>query len=399
VLTGGAAPQYLIASDVPLQAGPRAGTASIANAVAFVLRRHRFRAGRFRIGYQSCDASTATSGQSDAGAKCAANAKAYAATPALLGVVGPYNSPCAAVEIPILNRAPGGPVALVSPTNSMVGLTQRDPLAPRGALARMYPTGVRNYARVFPADDAEAAADAVLARQLGVRRVFVLDDGGVGRALALHFRRAARALALPVAGSARWDPSGAGFGALAARVRRARADAVFVAGLVGSNGGPLIRALRARLGPRVPLIAANPFGPVDFLYDESRGAAKGMYLSAPGLPVDRLGARGRRFVRDFAATQPGLPVGSYAVYAAAATEALLDAIARSDGTRASVSRHLLATHLKDSVIGPLSFDRNGDLVAPPVTIMRVRRRDGVSRVQFYEGAVIDRVIGGPPSLP
>jgi hypothetical protein len=36
---------------------------------------------------------------------------------------------------------------------------------------------------------------------------------------------------------------------------------VFLAGLSGSSGGPLIRTLRASLGARIRLIAANPFGP------------------------------------------------------------------------------------------------------------------------------------------
>jgi ABC-type branched-subunit amino acid transport system substrate-binding protein len=173
---------------------------------------------------------------------------------------------------------------------------------------------------------------------------------------------------------------------------------VFLAGLVGASGGPLTRTLRTRLGPRATLIAGNAFGPVDFLYDESRGAAKGMYLSSPGLPVERLGERGRRFVRDFAATRPGQPVDGFAVYAAAATEVLLDAIARSDGTRASVSRQILETRLPDSIIGPLRLDRNGDLIDPPVTIMRVRRRDGVSATRGYEGAAIDRIIKVPPNI-
>ncbi len=153
-----ARPHYLIASDIPLQAGNQ----QIANAVAFVLRRHGFRAGRYALGYQSCDASTADSGQSDPG-KCAANAKAYVADPAVLGIVGPYNSGCAAVEIPILNRAPGGPLAIISPTTSFIGLTHVNRLAPRDALERLYPTGIRNFARVTPADDAEASAAAVFA--------------------------------------------------------------------------------------------------------------------------------------------------------------------------------------------------------------------------------------------
>ncbi|HTN22964.1 MAG TPA: BTAD domain-containing putative transcriptional regulator [Solirubrobacteraceae bacterium] len=395
VLTGtGSPPDYLIASDFPLQSAPL-GTQPAANAVAFVLRQHRFRAGRYRLGYQSCDASTASSGVSDE-RKCSANARAYAANPAVLGVVGPFNSSCAMAEIPIASRAPGGPMAMISPANSQIALTKPDPAEPRGTLRRLYPNGVRNYARVYPPDDAQAAADALLARQLGLRRVYVLNTGEpYGQGMARHFRSTARTIGLGLAGSAGWDLGGSGFPALVERVARARPDGVFLAGFAGANGGPLTRALRARLGSGFPLIAPDAFGPVDFLFDESRGAASGMYISLPGLPNERLGSRGRRFVREFGATQASIPVSGTAVYSAAATEALLAAIARSDGSRASVSRAPLSTRLDDSIIGPLRFDHNGDLVAPAVTILRVRRRDGVSDVEHFEGAAVDRVIAPP----
>jgi DNA-binding SARP family transcriptional activator/ABC-type branched-subunit amino acid transport system substrate-binding protein/DNA-binding beta-propeller fold protein YncE len=387
-------PDYLIASDLPLQSGPLQ-IQPVANAVAFVLRQHRFRAGRYRIGYQSCDASTADSGGSDP-RKCAANAKAYAGNRALLGVVGPYESGCAAVEIPILNRAPGGPLAMISPSNSYVGLTHVDPTAPRGALGRLYPTGVRNYARIYPSDDVEAAADALLARQLGLRRVYVLDDGDpYGRELALHFVRSAQAIGLHIAGTARWNPNGTRLQAVADRVRRARADGAFLSGFLGSNGGELTSALRARLGRRFSLIAPDAFGPMDFLMDSSRGAAEGMYVSVGGLPGARLGERGQTFMREFGATQPGLPVGRPAVHAAAATEILLDAIARSDGTRASVSRELMGTRLDDAILGAVRFDSNGDLVAPAVTILRVHQHKRASNVEGFEGAAIDRIIAPP----
>ena len=56
---------------------------------------------------------------------------------------------------------------------------------------------------------------------------------------------------------------------------------------------------------------------------------------------------GRRFVNDFGATQPGGIVTLDALYAAQATEVLLDAIARSDGSRASVTNTLLATTIEE----------------------------------------------------
>jgi hypothetical protein len=43
------------------------------------------------------------------------------------------------------------------------------------------------------------------------------------------------------------------------------------------------------------------------------------------------------------------------------------------------------------------FDPNGDMIAPPVTIMRIVRRDGVSDVPTYEGAAINRIITPAPT--
>jgi ABC-type branched-subunit amino acid transport system substrate-binding protein len=131
------------------------------------------------------------------------------------------------------------------------------------------------------------------------------------------------------------------------------------------------------------------------LWASSHGAAKGLYLSSPAIPHARLGPRGQRFVRDFGATRPGVPVVSSAVYAAAATEVLLDAIARSDGTRASVANRLLATRLEDGILGSLRFDANGDVSSPLITILRIRRGSGAGNVPNYEGADIDRVVASP----
>ncbi len=168
---------------------------------------------------------------------------------------------------------------------------------------------------------------------------------------------------------------------------------MYVSGIAGDNGGPLIARLRARLGRGVTLIGPNLLSPVFLLWDESHGAARDVYITSPLLPNERLGPRGQSFVREFGATKPGIAVWSSAVYAAAATEALLDAIARSDGTRASVTEHLLSTRLDNGILGPMRFDRDGDAVAPAIAIMRVqRRRTGPETGNLFDGATVDRVI-------
>ena len=54
-----------------------------------------------------------------------------------------------------------------------------------------------------------------------------------------------------------------------------------------------------------------------------------------------------------------------ALYAAQATEVMLDAIAHSNGTRQSVTRALLASCVQNGILGSFCFDANGDPTVPP----------------------------------
>ena len=64
-------------------------------------------------------------------------------------------------------------------------------------------------------------------------------------------------------------------------------------------------------------------------------------------------------------------IGAFAVsYGARGAEILLDAIARSNGTRASVVRELRRTQIRNGIIGNVAFDVKGDLVDHPMTILR-----------------------------
>jgi hypothetical protein len=57
---------------------------------------------------------------------------------------------------------------------------------------------------------------------------------------------------------------------------------------------------------------------------------------------------------------------------------------------------LFATPLRGSLLGDVSFDRNGDLVGSPITIVRAERAGGSTNVQSIDGAVVYRVVR--PSL-
>jgi branched-chain amino acid transport system substrate-binding protein len=305
-------------------------------------------------------------------------------------VVGTFNSPCAAAEIPILNRAPAGGVAMVSPSNSFVGLTRAGPGAPAEELARLYPSGKRNYARVSPTDDMQMAALALVVKRLGHTRVALLDDGdgSYGVPLAQAFERAARRLELRVVFKESWDPQARSYRGLVQAVGRSGAQAVVLSGLLDTNGAQVVRELRGQLGKKVDLLGNEGFTPVSLLVERAGSTARGMYVSLNGLTLERLGPTGRRFVRMFSAAQPGAEIQPSAVYTAQATEVLLDAIARSDGTRASVIRELFGTKVTDGLLGDFSFDANGDISESPVTILRALRGGGSDTVLSFEGAGI-----------
>ena len=83
-----------------------------------------------------------------------------------------------------------------------------------------------------------------------------------------------------------------------------------------------------------------------------------------------------------------------AVYAAQAAEVLLAAIARSDGSRAGVTRAVAATQLGSGLLGPIRFDR-GDLEGAPITILRVTRPGSDRTVAQTDGAEPVAVIAPP----
>jgi hypothetical protein len=82
-------PDVLIAADLPLQGfGPDAITLQMSSAIRFVLAQHGFRAGRFVVGYQLCDDSSATTGGWSP-PTCRVDAHAIAADDHVVGMIGP----------------------------------------------------------------------------------------------------------------------------------------------------------------------------------------------------------------------------------------------------------------------------------------------------------------------
>jgi len=368
---GSGSPQYIIASDLPLQGSGRTQTVQMTAAIKYVLKKANFKAGKYTIGYQSCDDSTAQAGKWDS-AKCSANSNAYANDKSVIGVMGTFNSGCAEIEIPVLNRAPNGPLGMVSPANTYVGLTHAGPGTAAGEPGKYYPTGTRNYMRIVAADDFQGAADAMLAKQLGAKKVYILNDKeAYGQGVAGDFKNVLPKLGLTAAAFTAWDPKASSYEALGTKIKQSGADAVFLGGLICENGGKLIKDLHTVLGSSVKILAPDGFTPISADVQGAGTAANGMTVSVAGLPNEQLGSTGKAFVSGFGATQPGGQVDPYSVYAGQAAQVLLDAISRSDGTRASVTSELFKTKVTNGILGNFTINANGDTDANPVTIYKI----------------------------
>jgi DNA-binding SARP family transcriptional activator/ABC-type branched-subunit amino acid transport system substrate-binding protein len=357
----------LVAADLPLSGIDRSLGAEMDAAIRYVLREHGFRAGPYSVGYQTCNEATDRGGVADQ-RRCERNAAAYADTPSVVVVIGTFSSPCARFEIPITNHAG---LAMISPSATSVGLTSDGPGAEPGEPDRLYPTGERTFARIVADDNVQAAANGLLARRLGIRRLFLLEGSPApySEGLVNGVDHAAERLGVRVVGRARWDPAARRFPALVERVREAHPDGVFLGGALIENEGHLIGELRAAL-PRARLLAPDGFSATDALVDVAGSAAEGMTVTISGTPPEALGPQGRRFVAGFS-EDLGVTPETYSVYAAQAAEVVLDAVARSDGTRASVVRELFRTHVQDGIVGDFSITAKGDTTARTISAYRI----------------------------
>jgi branched-chain amino acid transport system substrate-binding protein len=369
-------PQFLIVTQSAFQGSFKGHGVQTAQAIKLVLAQRRWRAGDYTVGLQACEETDAKTGLPSP-EKCRRNAKAYAENRSVLGLIGPLTSNCATEMLAALNEAPDGPLATISGGNTYVGLTRSGPGTAAGEPQRYQPTGRRGYARLAPADDIQGAANALFAERNGARRAFVLRDGSpYGRGLGAAFTAAAERLDLDVAGTAGWDPAAKHYPGLAEKVRDARADTVFIAGLA-DNGPRLIAELARRLGPDVQLMAGDSFNMPGAIVEEAGAGAEGLVISIAVFPNRELPPEGRRFATDFTRRFSQRPC-CFSVHDAQGAMMLLDAIAASGGDRGRVAEAVMASDVRNGLVGDFSIDENGDTTLNQMGMYRIR--DG--RIRF-----------------
>jgi branched-chain amino acid transport system substrate-binding protein len=377
-------PRFIVPLVAPLQGEISDHGVQNTQAVKFVLEEREWRAGGDGVAVQVCDEASAEAFVDVE--KCGRNADAFARNPSVPAIVGPTLSSCAVAMLPILNRASDEAPALVSPGNTYLGLTREGPGVADGHPEELYPTAQRTYLRLAPADDAQAAALALVAQRAGARSVFALHDGDdYGKGLAEAFSQAAQSLGMRSEGVGAWDGKADGYRDVARRVRRSGAEAVILGGYITSNGARLLSDLRRELGPGVQIVAPDGFNQPANLVEGAGERAEGLVISIASGPIRSLPPAGRRWAEAFERRTGSRPC-CYAVHTAQAMELVLDAIAASGGDRAGVLEKLRSVRVSEGLLGDFSFDRFGDTTLNGIALYRIEG----GRLRYTESVEVPR---------
>ena len=399
---GSGTPDKLIVSDLPLQGDSAERSKQQNDAIVQMLAKRGWQAGgQIQVAFQPCDDSIASTGEWDQ-TRCKDNATAYANDPDVIGVIGTYNSGCAALMIPILNKAPGGGLAMVSPGNTLVCLTEPGSNCEPGQPDNLYPSGKRNYARVVPNDAVQGAALATWAKDQGISNPYILvaADDPTSTGQADNFEGAAKALGMKIAGRQDWNPDAPNYTDLMNQVKKSGADAVLLAGLLEQNGAQIIKDKVAVLGPNTGAGVVKLFAPDGFAQqstiDQAGQDSAGLFVSVPGKTPGSLTEAGRSFVQLIKSQAGKHPVELFAPYAGQAAEVMLNAIQQGKD-RAGTINSLYGMNIKDGIIGTFRISDTGDPVPAPISINEAAGRFVLVNQLVPEPQLVTAARGKPAS--
>jgi branched-chain amino acid transport system substrate-binding protein len=346
-----------IVSSLPRTGSAAAQTGTIVNGIRLALEEAGGRAGSLRVDYEDWDDASPQRGDWDAAVE-AANADRAVRDPDVVVYIGTYNSGAAKVSIPKLNAAS---IAMISPANTYPGFTKAG-LGEPNEPAVYRPSGRVNFFRVVPTDDLQGVRGAEWVRKLGGTSVYVLHDRELyGKGIADIFKAHAGKIGLKVLGYEGIDSRAANYRSLAAKIAGLGPDWVYFGGTTQSNGGQLVKDLRAA-GFRGRILV--PDGCVENAFIASAGAANAeglVHATFGGLPPERLSGRGAEFYRRYR-ERFGAEPEVYAVYGYEGALVALDAIRRAGRKdRAAILEAVARTRDFEGALGRWSFDENGDI--------------------------------------
>jgi branched-chain amino acid transport system substrate-binding protein len=363
-------PTIKIGVDLPVSGADAAIGIPTQNGVVLAIEAanaRKFAGGAYKLEASLLD--DAVEGKHDPAAG-AQNVKTFIADAAVLAMVGPFNSNVAKSEIPLTNDAG---LVQISPSNTNDGLTVGDD----AKKLRVANPDVNTYFRVCTKDSRQGAALAQFAKKLGFKKIFIIDDNETyGKGLADHFEAAYKQLGGISLGHEHITANQQDFKALLTKVKATSPDAVFFGGNTSTGGGLLRRQMGDVGMSAVPYMGGDGISDTDEFVKEAGPMAENVYYSFAAPDVEKLPSAAA-FVAAYKKRFGSSP-GPYSASAYAAAEieiaAIEKAIKENGGkmpTRAEVLKNVAATSDFPTPIGKVTFDANGDITTPVLTLKRI----------------------------
>ena len=308
----------------------------------------------------------ATAGQYDP-AQAATNARKMVSDKAVLAALGPEMSGSGKAMAPILSM---GGLATITPSSTNPDITD-----PKFA-AQFRPGGKAIYFRTVATDAYQGPNMAnYMAEVLKVKSVYVLDDtGAYGVGLANAFQQRAEKIGMKVLGRDRLDPKAADYAAVLTKIKSLDAQAIYFGG-VTEAGVKLVKQAYDII-PKVIKAAGDGMESSDLLAGAGFPAVEGWYvtIAAPHLVGDpRVASFLKRFNEKFHQQPEDYSLTCY-VGARVIIEAAKDLVAnKKPVTRAAMRDAIQRVNLQNTLIGPVSFDANGDLNNKIISVFQVRK--------------------------
>jgi branched-chain amino acid transport system substrate-binding protein len=291
---------------------------------------------------------------------------------AVMGVVGPFNSAVAKVQIPISNEAG---ILQCSPANTNPDLTKGDPGL---QLRAKNPTKI-NYVRVAATDDIQGPAVATYGfTKLGLKKVAIIDDTETyGKGIADAFAAEWTKLGGEVVGREGAPKGTTDYTAILTKFKDAAPDAVFYGGVTATGGG-LVRKQMPQVGlGTIAYLGGDGIqdGPksVDGSFINIAGDAAADSFSSVAAIAEYPGKAD--FETKYKAAY-GVAAGAYSASGYACAQVVLDAIktaaTKGDVTRENVRAAGVDTNTTfQTVLGPVKFDAVGDTNQKIISLYKV----------------------------
>ena len=343
-----------IVSSLPRTGSANTQSSSIVNGIRLAIAQADSQ--RIKIAYEDWDDASPERGAWDPVLE-AANADKAIRDPAIVALIGPYNSGAAKISMPKTNAAG---LLQVSPSVTWPGLTKPG-IGEANEPAVYRPSGRRNFFRVVPADDIQGKVGAEWARQLGVKRAYVLHDRELyGKGVAEIFRRSAPENGIEILAFDGIDPKASNYRPLATKIRQLRPDLVYFGGTTQTNAGQLAKDLKAS-GVTAKFMV--PDGCFEQAFIQAAGAENlngRTFITFGGVPPEQLTGAGKRFFDEYQARFK-TPPESYSVYGYEAARVVIEGILRAGSTdRAAIIQAVSTMQDFSGALGTWSFDENGD---------------------------------------